>query len=136
MPFVYANVKHLEGAKLIGEGDCVDLIKRYAPGLRNAPTSAWRAGERVVDAKNLAPGTAIATFVNGRYPTGAANRHAALFVASGGQTIYVMDQWKDDPKFKPKVSERPIRPGLSRNGHLEGSMSNASQFFYVIEIKK
>lgn len=136
MPFVYANVKHLEGHKLVGAGDCVDLIKAYAPGLRNVPTSSWRPGERVVDARNLAPGTAIATFVNGRYPTGKSTRHAALFAADGGQTIHVMDQWKDDPTHKPAVSGRPIRPGLTRGGALVGSMSNASQYFYVIELKK
>lgn len=136
MPFVYKNVKHLEGNALVGGGDCVDLIKAYAPGLRNVPTSSWRPGEKVVGGKNIAEGTAIATFINGRFPNNHTGQHAAFFVADGGQTIHVMDQWKNDPILKPKVSERPIRPGLTRGGTLVGSPSNASQYFYVIEVKK
>jgi hypothetical protein len=69
MPFVYRDAQKLEGQPLVEGGDCVKLIKRYTPGLIGLPTTAWREGKKVREiAVALAPGTAIATFVNGHYP--------------------------------------------------------------------
>jgi hypothetical protein len=131
MPFFAPDVRQLEGALLIGEGDCVELIKAIVPGLKGLPTSMWRQGPRVLDTTTLLPGTAIATFVDGRYPRNDSGQHAALFIAYAGQSIWVMDQWKNDPR-KPKVSKRLIRPGPPRG---QGSLSNDSRAFYVIELR-
>lgn len=128
MPFIATNVRSLEEHALVGHGDCVDLIKEMVPGLHGLPTSAWKPGERVVDSKGLRPGTAIATFVDGRYPHNSSGQHAALFLAYAGAAIWVVDQWKNDPQ-KPTVSRRLIYPRPPRGGH----MSNSAGSFYVIE---
>lgn len=129
MPFFIQNVRSLEGKKLVGKGDCVDLIKALVPGLMGLPTSMWRPGKRVLDTTALLPGTAIATFVNGRYPDNDSGQHAALFMAYAGKSIWVMDQWKNDTK-KKAVSARIIRPPPPRTV----SLSNNPAAFYVIEV--
>jgi hypothetical protein len=71
----------------------VELVKAFAPGLKGTPTTAWRPGERVVDvAHKLAPGTAIATFENGRYLHRLSGQHAAFFVSSAGAGMWVIRQ--------------------------------------------
>lgn len=132
MPHVYTAVDSLAGHELVGNGDCVDLVKEYAPGLRGLRASQWRPGENVTEASNLKRGTAIATFVNGRYPNNETGQHAAFFLKHAGAAIWVMDQWKND-KNKPRVSKRLIYPGgpVSANSRL----SNNASAFYVIEKK-
>lgn len=136
MPFVYREVNSLQDHALVAGGDCVALIKKFAPGLAGIPTSAWRAGERVIDAKNLPRGTAIATFVDGRYPRLDTGNHAAFYLASAGAGFYAMDQWKNDPMSKPRVMKRLIPPGLNRRDGTPRSPSNAAQAFYVIELSE
>ncbi|TQK10269.1 BPSL0067 family protein [Herbaspirillum sp. SJZ107] len=133
MPHVYKEARQLAGHELVGSGDCVELIKAFAPGLKGVTTLAWRPGEHVVDvAHSLPVGTAIATFEDGQYPQHRTGQHAALFISSAGSGIWVMDQWKNDPK-KPVVSLRHIR----RQGkHLDGKWrdpSNNAEAFSVIE---
>jgi hypothetical protein len=70
MPFVYKEVDTLQGTPLVGDGDCVTLIKEKTPGLQGVTTLAWRQGAAVLESKNLAHGTAIATFEDGKYPHG------------------------------------------------------------------
>jgi hypothetical protein len=45
MPFVYKAVRTLAGQPLVGTGDCVELVKSLAPGLKGVPTGAWKAGD-------------------------------------------------------------------------------------------
>lgn len=129
MPYFIPNVRSLEEHALVGGGDCVDLIKEMVPGLRHLPTSMWKQGARVVDTQGLLPGTAIATFIDGRYPHHQHGQHAALFLANAGAGIWVIDQWKNDPR-KPTVSRRLIYPHPPRGGN----MSNSADAFYVIEL--
>jgi hypothetical protein len=131
MGHVYREVKTLQGHTLVEGGDCVRLVKRFAPGLIGLPTSVWRAGKRVRDvAKTLEPGTAIATFEGGRYPQdGNTGKHAAFFVATAGAGFYVMDQWKNDPR-KPMRHISPL--GRNGNGTYKDPSNNADAF-YVIE---
>lgn len=64
MRYIYAMAGSLEGKQRLVMGDCVALVRHYA----YAPNHRmWKAGEQVLDLKRLQPGTAIATFVNGRY---------------------------------------------------------------------
>jgi len=129
MSYVYANVSDLEGKALVGSHHCVALVQSYA----NAPqTSLWAKGELVKTAKNIAKGTAIATFVNGAYPNNATGNHAALFLSQDGEGITVMDQWKGDPK-KPTISSRKIRFRGIKNGQLIKPLSNNGDAYYVIE---
>lgn len=137
MSFVYPLVNTLGRSSKVGDQNCVALVRFYA----NAPDHRhWQAGQRVIDNQNIPPGTAIATFVGGRYPNKAQGNHAALFMryAGPGQGFWVMDQWKDKPGSKPRpVMARLIRPNNTKNA--DGSWWNASDnanAFYVIEPRK
>lgn len=133
MGYVYPAVRTLEGKALIGSGDCVELIKHFAPGLIGMPTAFWKQGAHVIDvAATLRPGTAIATFVNGRYPQHRTGQHAAFFVRTAGAGIWVIDQWKGDPKNKPTVSMRHIpRRGRLADGSFINPSNNAEAFFVI-----
>jgi|GEM_PF-1497899 len=78
--------------KVIGSGQCVDLVKKAT----GAPaTSLWKEGENVKNNWMTIPtGTAIATFVNGKYPNGKTGNHAAIFLRGDTGGIWVLDQWK------------------------------------------
>lgn len=134
MPYVYSKFKdHLNGP-LVGNGSCAVLIQLLTPGLKEQHTSQWRQGQRVLDTKGLSPGTAIATFENGRYPARDSSKHAAFFLAYGGAGFWVVDQWKNDPD-RPFVGERYIRPAPIRPDGTYTRPSNSSGAFYVIELK-
>jgi hypothetical protein len=65
MPYVYADVDALEGVARAGNGQCVAIVKTYG----GAPqTALWTEGSIVKGSQTIAKGTAIATFVNGKYP--------------------------------------------------------------------
>jgi hypothetical protein len=132
MPFVYNAVRTLAGKPLVDGGDCVALVKAHTPGLKGISTTAWKPGAHVVDvAQTLAPGTAIATFEDGRYPQRTTGQHAAFFVSSAGAGIWVMDQWKNDPR-KPVVSLRHIpRRGKTKDGKWKDPSNNAEAFSVI-----
>lgn len=88
--------------------ECVALVQRLVPGIGATPT--WQEGEKVkgVGDPPLEPGTAIATFVNGKYESKDTGNHAAIFLRYGEQDgksgIYVLDQARTMP-----AKERFIR---------------------------
>lgn len=103
MPYVYADVRKLDGEPKVGNFECVALIRHYT----NAPPAAsWCAGEKVLGNKTLRPGTAIAPFVNGRWPGLAHGNHAAFYLGQVSDCIYVVDQWA--AKEKRFISKRFI----------------------------
>lgn len=69
------------------------------------PAVLWRQGRRVADAKlgDIQRGTAIATFVDGRYPADARGRHAAIYLAHDAQKILVLDQANQAGTVKPRA---------------------------------
>lgn len=84
MGHVYSGIDELAKGQTpnAGNGECVDLIKEYVPGLKGRSTASWRAGEWVMEAgSSIRKGTAIATFnQDGRYPQQRTGQHAALVV--------------------------------------------------------
>lgn len=128
MAYVYSSVKDLDNQEKVGTFQCVALVQHYT----NAPiTSAWREGERVMDNKTLTPGTAIATFVNGRYPIRAHGNHAAFYLGQVSNGIYVMDQWNDSVR-RPRISKRFIRAkGKSKSGKFIEPSDNADAFSVI-----
>lgn len=75
-----------------GRTECVQLLK----SLLSAPrTTFWKEGRRLKQYfADIKPGTAIATFVHGRYPQGGGHgKHAAIFVRATQTGIYVIDQF-------------------------------------------
>jgi hypothetical protein len=106
MPIIYTKVLELQNTKKVGTKECVALVQQYAPAV--GPSSIWKEGEAVLGNKDIVPGTAIATFVDGHYPNLRRGNHAAFFVAQSVDGFWVMDQWRDDGR-KPLVSKRVIR---------------------------
>lgn len=128
MAYVYSDAKGLDKKEKVGTFQCVALIQHYT----DAPiTSAWREGEPVMNNKTLTPGTAIATFVNGRYPNLAHGNHAAFYLGQGANGIYIVDQWNDSVR-KPKISIRFIRSkGKSKSGKYIDPSDNADAFSVI-----
>lgn len=85
-----------------GRSECVELIK----GLLGAPrTALWREGRKLKgNAGEIQPGTAIATFVNGRYPNWQrrGSKHAAIFLRANEGGIYVLDQFAHQRSVKER----------------------------------
>ena len=107
-PFVYAKVDDLQGKDKVGSGACAVLVQWYTKAPADAKET-WREGLVVRgNGSKIPKGTAVATFVNGRYPRTVHHKHAALYVAQDALGVWVMDQWGDDPS-KPKISKRHMR---------------------------
>ena len=127
MSYVYAKAEDLDGELVVGTHQCVALVQKYA----GAPlTSAWRQGEPVLGNKVLKTGTAIATFVKGRYPNRPHGNHAALYVRQAADGFYVADQWKSAKKTE--ISVRIIRSlGRDKKGNFVNPSENADAFFVI-----
>lgn len=80
MPFVYRGVASLQKTEKVDGGECARFVQHYLPQVGR--TSIWVPGERVIDVlesgRKIEPGTAVAVFVNGRYPTHG-HRHAGFY---------------------------------------------------------
>ncbi len=106
MPYPpYSKVAALEGTEKVGSKQCVALVQQY---VGTPVTSSWKEGKAVMGQTALATGTAIATFVGGKYLSHASGNHAALYMSQDEGGMWVMDQWADDTR-KPKVSSRYLR---------------------------
>ena len=92
MSYTCTQVDDLEKTAMVGNHQCVALVRHYA----GAPaTLAWKQGKAVLGNRLLRKGTAIATFVNGKYANQQHGNHAALYMGQALDGILVMDQWKD-----------------------------------------
>ena len=127
MSYQFTRVEELDKKPVVGSRQCVALVQMFA----KAPvTTAWRQGESVVGNTRISTGTAIATFVNGRYPNHSHGNHAALFVRHGSNGIWVMDQWKNEKKTL--IASRFIpRKGKNRSGSYITPSDNADAFFVI-----
>ena len=130
MPIVYRDVNSLQQQPIIGSGQCVELVRFYTI-LKHHPTVSWKEGEPVMGA-DLERGTAIATFVDGRYPRREHGNHAAFFLSRGPRGFWIMDQWKSPGKLTS--SWRFITSkGKNKDGTYIRASDNADAFS-VIEI--
>jgi hypothetical protein len=126
VPYIYSAVSSLNGKAKVGTTQCVALVQHFG-GVPH--TSRWREGQKVLANHSIRPGTAIATFVKGRYPNTRTGNHAALFLRHAPNGFWVIDQWKDDRpeplNRKPKISARLV---LSRGKkqNADGSWPSAS----------
>lgn len=128
MPYVYANVDDLEGTDKVGSKQCVALVVHYG----TLPATAnWKEGKAVLGNLTLSKGTAIATFVKGKYESHATGNHAAFYLSQDLGGIWVMDQWAND-LTKPKVSKRYIRKkGKLSNGTYIDPSNNAEAYSVI-----
>jgi hypothetical protein len=129
MAYIYAEVDDLDGKPLVGNKQCVAIVQHYA----GAPhTSTWKQGAQVRGNIRIAKGTAVATFVDGKYPNKKSGNHAALYVSQDAAGVWVMDQWANDPK-KPTISMRRMRfRGQEEDGSYTDP-SNNGDALYVID---
>jgi hypothetical protein len=144
MPHLYTDVDKLNNQPPVGTGSCVDLIKIYVPGLKSRTTHSWKPGENVMEAfkagKTFPRGTAIATFIGGRYPQadrpGESTRHAALLLDVQQSGILVMDQFPSRLRRR-NIEKRFIAiPPRWVQPHTDGTPRNAGNnalTFHVIE---
>lgn len=117
-PYLCHTPSQYEG-RVVGDGACVALVAQCF----GAPDSSrWKEGKRVKGA-SVFPGTAIATFVDGRYPQGPAGQHAAIYIEQDTDGIVVWDQWPGQPIQRRKI--------LFRGG--EGPRFTDGDAFSVIE---
>jgi hypothetical protein len=110
-PYIYRGGDFSARQTYIGVNqECVALVRSLA----NAPAhEQWTEGIKLRDALKLplgiTGGTAIATFVNGRFPS-QHGYHAALFIraAPGGSGVVVFDQWRGHlPQQRTIYFDRP-----------------------------
>ena len=104
-----------------GHTECVEFIKQT---LSAPATALWREGAKIKklspgDQDPIAKGTAIATFVAGRYPqTGSTGKHAAIYLGQSVEGIQVMDQWRSQGRVMPRtIPWKPRHPGLSNDAN-------------------
>jgi hypothetical protein len=123
MPYVLTNADAYKGrafANSKGSTECVEFVKQAA----GTPASAlWREGVRIKklsasEQDTIARGTAIATFVQGKYPqTGNTGMHAAIYLGQNADGIVVLDQWRAQGKVLQRtIPWAPRKPGLSNDG--------------------
>ncbi len=128
MSYVYAGVDDLAGTAKVGSHQCVALLQHYA---KLPSTPQWKAGKSVFGDLTIAKGTAIATFVDGKYQSLGTGNHAAFLVSQDATGIWIMDQWNDDEK-KPTVSKRHIRKqGVLANGKFMDPSNNAAAYSVI-----
>jgi hypothetical protein len=127
MPYVYPGAASLHGKPKV-DGECVALVRHYAGA---PPTRYWRQGEEVFGNRMLRPGTAIATFENGRWPGKAKGNHAAFYLSQTSTGIWVVDQWNLDTA-KRTISRRfIIRREIYDDGTYERPSDNAFAFSVI-----
>jgi hypothetical protein len=75
-----------------------------------------KEGEKVRGA-DIPKGTAIATFINGVYPSLPHGNHAAIYVEQNADGLVVWDQWVGQPVHKRLIQFRGGEgPNLSNDG--------------------
>lgn len=127
MSYVYPKAAELKDQPVVGSRQCVALVQKYA-GVPTTPH--WRQGEAVMGNTMLKPGTAIATFIDGRYPSKPHGNHAAFYLRQGIGGIYIADQWK--ATNKTKISVRLIKSqGKDKKGNYIHASDNADAFFVI-----
>jgi hypothetical protein len=128
MPHVYPAAAALQRKDPIGDGECVTLIRTLTPSLKDRPTSSWKQGARVLGNKDVKPGTAIANFVNGKWPGLNKGNHAAFYLRQDHHGIWVIDQWVGK---SPIASHSIPSRGVRKDGSYPLMSDNADAFFVI-----
>ena len=111
MPYIASKPESFKD-QVVGDGQCVAYVKAAS----GAPaTSQWKEGAKVKGA-SLAKGTAIATFVNGKYPNNESGQHAAIYIKQDAAGIEVWDQWKGQAVHTRKIAFKGGNGSLSNDG--------------------
>jgi hypothetical protein len=97
-----------------GNAECIEFIVQTLGG---PATGAWQEGAKVKKGDNtILPGTAIATFVNGKYPQhGSSGMHAAIYLEQNAMGIQVLDQWRAQGMVKERTIRWNVPAGTSKS---------------------
>lgn len=87
--YIYSKVGDLEGKPKVSTHSCATLVQWYT---RVGRTSGWVEGIKV-KGNTIKKGTAVATFVDGKYPNKSSGNHVAFYISQSVTGIKVMDQW-------------------------------------------
>jgi len=140
-PWVMNNPYKLDGMEPQGNAECVAIAQAT---LRMPHTSFWRPGVKVlgngedryvdgirIHGSGIAPGTVIATFIDGIYPSKRSGNHVAIYISQTKDTIKVIDQWMDHKRKAPKYpGYRTLPTGGS------GLSNDANAFSVVYTLKE
>lgn len=128
MAYIYREARSLDKQEKVGDGECVTLIKHFT---KAGWTGSWKQGAPVIGNKTIREGTAIANFVNGRWPGLSHGNHAAFYLGQVSDGMYIVDQWKNNAT-KPRISKRFIRRlGEDKNGNFIRPTENADAFWVI-----
>lgn len=127
MPNIFPGAPQLQMKPKVGNGDCVTLLRTYGP-LKSRPTSTWHEGAKVLGNSTIEPGTAIATFVHGRYPNKPTGNHAAFYLRPGPGGFWVIDQYKRAKKIQSRFIESR---GRFKDGTYPFASDNADAFSVI-----
>lgn len=138
--FIYRDAGALENQPKVRTGECAALVQHYT----HAPhTTLWRPGIRVVESnvpgRKLERGTAIATFVKGRYPFHEGqHRHACFFLRYGAPAsdglpsgFWVVEQWNHPPMAAIQARFMQRKGKIQPNGEFPNASNNAESFYAI-----
>lgn len=125
MTYVYAEAEGLVGLPTVGTKQCVALIKAFAD---TPPSSLWKEGAAVRGNTTLKKGTAIATFVDGRYQNSGSGNHAAFYISQDATGILVVDQWSTSGTIRER---RLLFLGKDKDGRFTRASNNGDAFSVV-----
>jgi len=125
MPYVYSEAENLAKLPTVGTKQCVALLKQYA---KAPPASLWKEGKSVKGNLNLAKGTAIATFVSGKYPNHGTGNHASFYIRQDAIGIWVVDQWSTSKTIQ---NRRLAFKGKDKTGQFVDPSNNGDAFSVV-----
>jgi len=125
MSYIFESADKLDGQPIVGDGQCVTLVRE----MTKAPvTSSWKQGVTVKGDLTIKKGTAIATFVGGKYLSKKTGNHAALYVGQDKKGVWVVDQWVK----KEKVEKRQLRfRGKQGDGQFINPSNNGDAFSVI-----
>jgi hypothetical protein len=112
----------------MGDFECVYLIKHFT---RAGWTGRWKQGEPVIGNRSIVQGTAIANFVDGKWPGLPKGNHSGFYLGQVSNGIYIIDQWPN-MKTKKAISKRFLyRLGKDAKGNFITPTENADAFFVI-----
>ena len=114
---------YVKAGKAVGSGQCVALVQAAT----NAPhTSLWTEGPAVWGNTNIPVGTAIATFIDGKYPSKPHGNHAAIYMGQDATGIQVIDQW---------LGQKPHKRTIRINNSSSNIVNHADAYSVILSAK-
>jgi hypothetical protein len=125
MSYQYEDAEKLVDLPAVGSKQCVALIREYT----NAPPGyIWKEGKKVKKNLLLNKGTAIATFLNGKYQNHGTGNHAAFYISQDAVGIWVVDQWSTSGTIR----KRQLRfKGMNKDGTFIDPSNNGDAFSVI-----